>query len=1080
VQLTELRVIRMPGIPAEFGLPLQPGVNLITGPNGSGKSSLARALFNLLWPELAPPPEGEPWETRAAFVLDGQQWLAETSDGRHVRWFRQGQPSSPPDLPSSAVAPAYRLGLLDLHVSAPGPDDRELAGRIRRQMDGGFDPASTTETLFRPTPRLGYDQKRQWLAAGQEVSRLQGEYRQLDQDRLQLDRLKAELADARQAGLRQRVWSALLEIETLRRQLTEAGEELAAFPSGVSRAFPEDPDKLRTLRTRQLEVQAELRQARSESQDNAEDQSRLTLANSTYDPLLAEEILSDLSDTEKELEQTRVQLAGHLGGAGGDEIVPEPVDADTYHHLQELIAEREGLAARVEMLQAQLAAMDADDRPPLWPALLAGIGGLAWLAVGVWRWLAAPDQALGLVALLVGTALLTGCGVLAMARLRGRKEQWQQDLHHDLEQARLRLAERDEQLTGLGGRHGLDLRSPSLLHDLKNLDLRLAAQNRAAELAASVRHLEERLAAKLALLNENFAGAGEPAAQDTGQARARFKDLARRLAKRETLALEAREINGRVARHEDEARRLAAEAADIFRRLDLDPEIDADGMVQQLAEQVPRHRATRDQVTRLEAAVQAQEVLLAGDAELVDLEQARALSPDELARKLESDRRAAANLERLQKILAHIEENISRALAGDTLEKALAQAEKCRQELADRRDEVRHGALGRLLMDRVEQQSETRSRPPILDLADSLLLEFTGRRHGLLTGTGPDGQVEFRARDLQTDRVLQLRQLSDGTRAQLLLAVRLGYLLGAEQGARPPLVLDDCLSASDPGRFTAVATALGELARQQERQILFLTPDPVDVMTWLETARGAGQPDPFQLDLAEIRQLSRLASPAQRGPAAVATIPEPGDLSPAEYAAILGVPELDPWAAPASAHLFYLLRDRLDLLHRLAQAGCLQVGPYLAGRSALQDQGLLSPTEVELLEGRVQIWDELLAAWRLGRARPLTMRDLDESRAFSETMRQRVEPLLAQVKGNAPALLAALRDRQVANLRVEKINQLQEYLELAHLWPAGPVLAEEELLLRVVGSPLVTTADMAAVRELTLLLARTLEASRCS
>jgi DNA repair protein SbcC/Rad50 len=89
-----------------------------------------------------------------------------------------------------------------------------------------------------------------------------------------------------------------------------------------------------------------------------------------------------------------------------------------------------------------------------------------------------------------------------------------------------------------------------------------------------------------------------------------------------------------------------------------------------------------------------------------------------------------------------------------------------------------------------------------------------------------------------------LEQLSDATRVQLLLALRLGSLEQAERGCGPlPLCLDEVLATTDPQRYAAIANALLQIA-ESGRQVLYVTADPAEVEAFVLAATTAGQPKP--------------------------------------------------------------------------------------------------------------------------------------------------------------------------------------------------------------------------------------------
>ena len=1070
MRLVDLRITRLPGLHPEFTVRLEPGLNLITGPNGSGKSSLARALFNLLWPELAPPPEGQPWEAAATFRWNGQEWRAQTTDGRRVHWTCDGQDSAGPDLPSAGVAPAYRLGFLDLNVPTPGGDDRELAGRIRRQMDGGFDVRLTRDELFPLSPRAGLDQLRKLQDARREVRRLQTEHQELDRQRRRLDQLEAETHDALAARNRAEAWSTLLQLHELQEKLRQARADLEAFPPGVARVQADDPALLKQLRRDQQRAHLQLEEAQQELQANEETRRQLALPADDFAAELTDELLELLADLERRLDGQ--------GPAAGKREAPsgKPVDAEAYLRLQELVARRQVLAARQESLQREAGLPVAADLPPAWTAVLAWVAGGGWLGAGIWRWLASPEQPLGFIFLLLAGPTLAGAVALTMARRRGEAQRRRDELEADLDRIRVELDEMDGELGRLGAQYDLDLRNPSLLHDLKSLDLKLEAQHRAAEAADLAVHMQQQRKDLLRRLNQQLAGAGEGPVADGAQARACRKRLQQRQEKLVQAEADGRDLSRKLATARTDLDRLQEDAEALFRRLSLSPGPDRDQQVALLAGSMADRAEAAQLVTRLEADIRANEDLLAKADLGMDLARARELSPDELRARRDEDARAAQNEAELRDRLAAVRQAIAHALAGQTMEAAGARAQECREDLLEKRQHAHRTNLGRLLLSRVESQSESRSRPPVLAQADTLLQRFTGRRYALLTTTSPDGEAGFRARDLVSGDILATEGLSDGTRAQLLLAVRLGFILNSETSCRPPLFLDDCLSASDPGRFAAIATALEELVRSEDRQILFLTPDPADAQALREMPDQRDGSALTVVDLAKVRGLSRAAPAEQLRQPAIAPIPAPGHRSPEQYGELLQVPRLDPWAPATAAHLFYLLRDRLDLLHRLLQAGCGQVGPWLAARRDLEDRRVLTGEEARFLAGRINTWETTLQAWRQGRCRPVTLQDLDASGAVSTTMRDRLIPVLAEVGGQGKALLEALRQSRVRRFKEAKINQLQEHLELVQLLPEGHPLSEDDLVLRVLSTPESTDqTEPLPSREFILQLTRTLD-----
>ena len=100
----------------------------------------------------------------------------------------------------------------------------------------------------------------------------------------------------------------------------------------------------------------------------------------------------------------------------------------------------------------------------------------------------------------------------------------------------------------------------------------------------------------------------------------------------------------------------------------------------------------------------------------------------------------------------------------------------------------------------------------------------------------PVGTVKnrlFRAREARTGRTLELSELSDGTRAQLLLAARLAFVETAEGAARPPLRPSDRSASTGspasrrPTKLTPLTTRPSRTSRHGMMRFLSVMRSPV-------------------------------------------------------------------------------------------------------------------------------------------------------------------------------------------------------------------------------------------------------------
>jgi DNA repair exonuclease SbcCD ATPase subunit len=404
----------------------------------------------------------------------------------------------------------------------------------------------------------------------------------------------------------------------------------------------------------------------------------------------------------------------------------------------------------------------------------------------------------------------------------------------------------------------------------------------------------------------------------------------------------------------------------------------------------------------------------------------------------------AAEQESVAKEINKIETEVAIAGRQRALEEARGQQQRVADVLTDRLNEELFARATSHLLDQVEAEHIKTSQPAALRRASDWFKRFTHFEYELTFD--PDGQNSFAARDLACDKRRGLSELSSGTRMQLLLAVRIAFALEAERGCEPlPLLLDEALTTADPERFTAIVESLRTVADDGERQIFYLTAQPADIGYW--KAAGAGA---HYIDLAQLRQTdTAIKNPSDIKIPERPDIPSPDGQSPEAYAFALRVPAIDPWAPDVAIHVFYLLRDDLDLLHKLAALGIEKIGAIQALLSSDLAQILLDEPVRQKLAARITAARAWLQAWRQGRGRPVDRQALFDSGAVSDKFMDEVCVVAQEVGGDARALIERLADRAVSGFYTSKRDELQEwFLEHGYL-DQRDRLAENEIGWRV-------------------------------
>lgn len=261
----------------------------------------------------------------------------------------------------------------------------------------------------------------------------------------------------------------------------------------------------------------------------------------------------------------------------------------------------------------------------------------------------------------------------------------------------------------------------------------------------------------------------------------------------------------------------------------------AEAQVYALLAQRPAFLEDHSRLRELEALVRAGEASLA-DSPLI-LNAALTGDASALEQGRQEAERAADHQHQLSQQIGVIDGEVRVAEQGRALERARAQVELAGREVGEHLARAQRNVALDVIFADVEQEHRVKRQPKVLERAQEWFARFT---HGDFTlefdPTAQEGE-RLRARDAGSGRLLQPAQLSTGTRAQLLLALRVAHATYAEEGGtKLPFFLDEALTTADAGRFAQVATSLLELAQDDGRQIIYLSAREEDARAWRRVA----------------------------------------------------------------------------------------------------------------------------------------------------------------------------------------------------------------------------------------------------
>ncbi len=470
---------------------------------------------------------------------------------------------------------------------------------------------------------------------------------------------------------------------------------------------------------------------------------------------------------------------------------------------------------------------------------------------------------------------------------------------------------------------------------------------------------------------------------------------------------------------------------------------------------LPQYRELKEKANRLKPQIDLDrdELAKADEAELVNCDRTT-------LERLKHDFSAAEQKAReLQSEIAEIEAQVNEAKRGSNLQDLIARREKARTELQGRRDEAIFARAGRFLVEAVEKEYEQNQKPRVFQRARDHFSAFTHHGYELRLGRDTKSPRLF-AVDLRSGEGRELDELSDGTRAQLLLAARMAFAEEVEQGRTLPLFLDEALDQSDPSRFEAIARSLGRIANDQGRQIFYLTSDPLDRDRFRQAldAENCVLVDEIDLGLIRGRAIS-VTDPTTLQVPPKPDVPPPNGLSAEEYGVVLRVPVFAPALGYAGQHFFYVLPDELELLRQFLMNGIEQAGQWKTVSGTPLAERLLGSRSITSheIDSRVRLLEVFCEAWNQGKGRAVDRDVLVQNGALSERYLDDVVDIAAELGGDPKKLLAALRSRKDPRLkgfRESSADALEGYLRDNDYLDDRPVLGESKLRLRVLTSPL--------------------------
>jgi len=1108
MKLEHLRIEQLPGLSESFVLQgLSEGVNLVIAPNAFGKSSLVRALRYL----LRAPQRGDPPVSLDADFTDGVDTWHVTRTGSHIQWQQNGKTTVRPALPTADELGRYWLSMESLIVA--DTQDKQLASELMRDLRGGFDLGAARISLGKQhgTKELRELNSAHTALrdAENDAKQLMDEEARLPDIELAIE--QARHAE----GFCKHIETAQRLAETIRKRTISQTKLEAFAPGmeAIARIEPDALDTLndridatRTeVRDRQRacdDAVATLKEIGLSSAEIVQAETNLTAALAKLNSLRSAHDQLERHETDAARHSVRLREASQALGGGemphlnheklqlaegfAASLLKSESEARELATQIELAGEapagefirqhEQGVEALREWLNAAPSQISAG--PAKWALAVAFVAALASLGAS------ALDPVFSMVGIVVS---LVGIGI-AWWRLGAKQDtSGQQDAEKHFGQTGLNIADWD---------------THSVREALKSLEVELdqlhAMRSRAEggsklrlQLEGAQKALQEKETKRAQLAEEIGFDPTLPLTEldrfirlakdwdeasvslaksesDIQQSKARMSALAQAVSDllRSWQVEASNDINvlaAEVDKFQERLRSAKAAAQTLhtaqegLRKLEVEikqQESDRTGLYQRASiengdyEEFSRRLKQRDAWTDIRKQLEAAETLEAQDLEALNgeedlIELAMNQKTDQLASLHAEYKRIAETRDDRIKQHTQIKTRIEQAEASSRMQTAVTEVAERRVDLERKRDQQLLSDATDLLLDDVESAYTSEHQPQVLSEADRLLLQVTAHQFSLkLSDKG-----EFEAIDERQKARRNLDELSTGTRMQALLAVRIAWVRHRQAGAlNLPMFLDEALTTSDEQRFMDIAKTLEQLASSAGTQVVYLSARQGESALW-EAAIG----DALNcIDL--LRERDDARSEQSHGfplPSRQAT-PKPKG-NPEDYAKALVVPSIDPHKDAGEMHVFHLLRDDLDVLHRLLDLHRISTVGQL---ESLLEHAPSSVGEAEAqarLHNRCRVARMWVLAWRQGRERTLSIADMEASGIISDTFLPGVRSLLesADVKGNAKLLLTALGTRKLKGFHAKTIEALADWMRTHRHIDDHPQLTSQQRQQRV-------------------------------
>lgn len=360
------------------------------------------------------------------------------------------------------------------------------------------------------------------------------------------------------------------------------------------------------------------------------------------------------------------------------------------------------------------------------------------------------------------------------------------------------------------------------------------------------------------------------------------------------------------------------------------------------------------------------------EAKLINNDKFNELTNLELENKKTEILSGLKDLDGIDKKEVEITTKIESFKKNNSFQEAKKDEDKKHSNLSDFINNSLINLAGSSILNFVENEYKKEKEPEILIEANNLFSLFTNGKYSLKFNDS--NEFGFFALDEENSKAYSINELSMGTKAQLILALRTSYVLSFSKNKDIPLLIDEVLATTDDLRFDAIMNSFFKLTQNGYQIIYFTSQKSV-----ISKIKKLAEEKNISIYIKNISTNELNLDKNYYDDVRINDIPNLLNINQKERLKILNIPPLSLPLKSESIHIAFLEKDPA-ILTNLLKLGVTSFGKLknLYNKVANKDF-VLSKNEMNKISLKAQAFDIYSELWSIGRGEKFSAELLNES-----------------------------------------------------------------------------------------------------